>query len=553
MGNSSGRLASAEGTSEKYRVLAALGEGGMANVYLAVARGPAGFNKLIVLKAIKEELALDPELLTMFLDEARLAARLSHPNVVQTLEVGDLQGRPVIVMEYLDGQPLSQILFKPEAREMNLAMKLRILAAAIEGLHYIHELADFDGTPLQLVHRDISPHNVFVTFDGQVKLLDFGICKGLISNGRTRTDVLKGKIRYMAPEQMCAETVDRRADIFSAGVILWEIATGERIWQARSEVNVMHAVLNEGVPAPRTVAPQVSPELNDVCVKALATAKEDRYQTAAELLAALDSLLDHMGSRVMLKHVGQFLATAFAESRARTKETIETELKRLDAGLTGPGSGRFTFPSRLVSLAPTTETASAGPLPAPAPRRARWIGLAGAVAAGAVVGGVLTLNRAPGAATPAPPASRTSQDPSVAPSTAQSPPATPSATEPATVEVRIAATPAAAAIFVDGKPIDGNPYVGTFPRDGSHHTVRAEAPGYVAATADVVLDSDVKLMLPLSPVKGPALRPASPRASSSAAAPVATASAAPPPPNTDCTPPFYFDAQGIKRLKPECI
>src|SRR5260370_910736 len=187
----------------KYKLLAELGRGGMANVYLAVARGPSGFNKLVVLKCLRSDLASDTELLAMFLDEARLAARLNHPHVVQTYEVGEYVGRPVIVMEYLEGQVLSSLVQRAQSNNaLPLSLHLRVIIDALEGLHHAHELTDYDGKPLGLVHRDISPQNVFVTFDGHVKVLDFGIAKAATSQSQTATGILKGKVKYMAPEQM---------------------------------------------------------------------------------------------------------------------------------------------------------------------------------------------------------------------------------------------------------------------------------------------------------------------------------------------------------------
>jgi serine/threonine-protein kinase len=547
---SSGRLRiAAEASTDKYRILAELGEGGMANVYLAVARGPSGFSKLLVLKAIRDDLASQPDLLAMFLDEARLAARLNHPNVVQTLEVSELRGRPVIVMEYLDGETLANILHKPESRDMPLPMKLRIVSAALDGLQYIHDLADFDGTPLELVHRDISPHNVFVTFDGQVKLLDFGIAKGLTSRSRTSTDVIKGKIRYMSPEQMSGEPCDRRADIFSMGVILWEIATGRRIWHGRTEVNVMHAVMNEGVPPPRSVEPSVPAALDDICVKALATSPDDRYRTAADLQADLEDALERMGSRATPKEIGKYLATAFATNRTRRREVIELELKKPDEAVE-PSSGRFRFPPRFVSLSAAPLVDTGEPVASPHAQSRGWAALLAALVVGALVGGLLILRHPAGSsiAVGTGPAAASPSEPLNVPA------ATSQATAvPSSVLLRLAATPETAELFLDGKPLGSNPYVGVRPADDSPHTVRAEAPGYVTGTADISLDRDVKLVLPLVAAKAlsaatahraPVLAPVAP--SASAATPASST-------NGNCTPPFYFDAQGIKRLKPECL
>jgi serine/threonine-protein kinase len=407
------------------------------------------------------------------------------------------------------------------------------------------------------VHRDVSPHNVFLTFDGQVKLLDFGIAKGLISRARTSTDVIKGKIRYMAPEQMCGEAVDRRADIFSAGVILWEIATSRRIWHGRSEVNVMHAVLNEGVPSPSSVEPTVAPELSDICMRALQRNPNDRYQTAVDFQSALEGYLERMGSRVSQKEIGKFLAKAFADTRARTREVIEAELKKSDE-TAETSSGRFAFPQTLVSLANSTESGSVEPVVAPHSPRRGWAALGAALGVGVIVAGVLIFHRpsqtagasqpTASTATEALPTAIVSAAPSVDPAASAS-----AAALTHTVQVQLATTPPGAALFLDGKRID-NPYAGTYPVDPTRHFVRAEASGYVSATTDIVLDRDVKLVLPLVQAKT-AVNPRHVPATTTPATPQTPAVTPSPAPQTpgNCTPPFYFDAQGIKRLKPECL
>ena len=177
----------------------------------------------------------------MFLSEARLAARLHHPNVVQTNEVIEVDGAPVLVMEYLDGQPLSQVIMRGKQGGFSLAMQLRVLVDALAGLHAAHELADFDGTPLGVVHRDVSPHNLFVTLEGHAKVLDFGIAKLERSLVETEVGTVKGKLRYMAPEQIAGDKLDRRADIYAAGVILWEALTGERMWKVSAEREIRAA------------------------------------------------------------------------------------------------------------------------------------------------------------------------------------------------------------------------------------------------------------------------------------------------------------------------
>jgi serine/threonine-protein kinase len=318
-----------EGPQGKYRILSQLGEGGSATVYLAVARGPSGFSKLVVLKTLKRSVSDEEELHKMFLNEARLSARLNHPNIVQTNEVIEDRGLPVIVMEYLEGQSLAKIL--PRARGgLPLAIHLRIIADSLNGLHHAHELTDFDGSPLGLVHRDMTPQNVFVTYDGQTKILDFGIAKLANSNRpETETGVIKGKLRYMPPEQITGEGIDRRADIYAVGVMLWEAVAGEPIWKGLTDAQVMHQVLNCGVPSPRSVRADIPERLEQICMKALSSEADERYATAAELEAELESALDEIGSRVNQRSIGKTVSELFAAERKQTRSLVEAQLSKV--------------------------------------------------------------------------------------------------------------------------------------------------------------------------------------------------------------------------------
>jgi serine/threonine-protein kinase len=246
MGGLADEPRNAAATFGKYQLCAKLGSGGQAEVYLALMKGPAGWSKLVVLKRLRSPVGGDAQLVSMFLDEARLAARLGHPNVVHTYEVGDHAGEYFIAMEYLEGQPMNKVARTPEARRrMRPAMWARVAAEALSGLHYAHELADYDGTPLGIVHRDVSPHNIFVTYDGEVKLVDFGVAKALTNNEKTETGALKGKVSYMAPEQAMG-TPDRRADLFSMGCVLWEFLTGQKLFDGEA-VFVLNRLMNEPI------------------------------------------------------------------------------------------------------------------------------------------------------------------------------------------------------------------------------------------------------------------------------------------------------------------
>src|SRR5450432_3192911 len=218
-------------TGAKYQLHKERGRGGMVVVHLAMSRGPQGFTKLVVLKMMRRQLVGDFESHRMFLEEARISARLTHPNIVDVYEVIDYGETPTIVMEYLEGQPLSAIMNTPPGRpKPPRPLFLYIMTKVLAGLGAAHDLRDYDGTPLNLIHRDASPHNVFILYDGQVKVLDFGIAKAERSEVETQAGTLKGKIRYMPPEQLLHLPQDRRVDLFTVGVVLWEALTGRRFW-----------------------------------------------------------------------------------------------------------------------------------------------------------------------------------------------------------------------------------------------------------------------------------------------------------------------------------
>jgi len=229
------------GRGVSYTPIAQIGRGGMAEVLLAMVESGGGVGRMAVLKRIWPELAADPDFMTMFLDEARLSLRLNHANVVQTYEVLTDNGQPAIAMEYLHGQPLTRILNRMlrGSSQLSLPLRLRILTSVLAGLEYAHTLTDLDGTPMEVVHRDVSPQNVFVTYDGQVKLVDFGVAKTLAASHHTRPGAIKGKLAYMAPEQLQRNTIDRRADVFAVGVMLWEMLAGRRMWHGMTEVEIV--------------------------------------------------------------------------------------------------------------------------------------------------------------------------------------------------------------------------------------------------------------------------------------------------------------------------
>ncbi|KYF54143.1 protein kinase [Sorangium cellulosum] len=320
----------------RYRLVAKLGRGGMADVFLAVSRGPGSFNKLVVVKCLRVGMAEDPRYVLMFLDEAKLSARLNHPNVIQTYEIGGESGGYFIVMEYLEGQPLKDIVRAVVsgchgAANFTRVAWVRIIAEALRGLHYAHELTDFDGQLLGIVHRDVSPHNIFVTYDGAVKIVDFGVAKASLNAAHTENGTFKGKMAYAAPEQaMASETVDRRADLFAIGIVLWELLAMRRLFDG-DHVAVMHQLLTRDIPRLSTVVPDIDPALDDIVAKALQRDPARRFATAQEMGDALESYLLASGEDVRTEQLGAYVLEMFAESRALVRQQVTAQFEYLSS------------------------------------------------------------------------------------------------------------------------------------------------------------------------------------------------------------------------------
>jgi serine/threonine protein kinase len=314
----------------KYTLLEMLGEGGMAEIYLAVARGPRGADKLNVIKRLKRPMASDPTTAAMFLDEGRIATRLDHPNVVHTCEVGSWRRACFLVMEYLEGQPLNRVFDAAMKRHepIDVGIWVLVIAEALAGLQHVHDLRDFDGRPLGLVHRDISPHNLFVTYGGVVKVVDFGIAKSGLNAVRTETGVIKGKLGYMAPEQASQGAVDHRADIYATGVVLWELLTGQHLRRGRS-ARVLFKMIEAEVPTVTSVNPHVDRELSQVVARALAADRDDRWQSAQAMRTALLDYAEAKGHVRREEDVAQLIGSLFSERRDDMRRRVEEHLVRL--------------------------------------------------------------------------------------------------------------------------------------------------------------------------------------------------------------------------------
>lgn len=331
---------------DEYVLVGKLGHGGMAEVFLALAQGPSGFRKLLVIKRLHGHMRDDPALVEMFLHEAKLAARLNHPNVVQTNKVGSFEGHHFLAMEYLDGQPLNRVLkrTRDEAGALRAPLAARVVSDALDGLHYAHEASDFDGSPLRIVHRDISPHNVFVTYEGQVKLLDFGIAKAATQESNTRTGLIKGKFAYIAPEQARGDVVDRRADIWSMGITLWECLAGRRLFRGSSEVAVLHATLHDPIPRLAEVVSGVPDELSRIVDRALQRDPDRRYPTALAFKEDLDEWLATQSK-------ASSRTTLSASMKAVFSDTIEAQRASLRGCLAQVESATVSF-AGLSTIAP---------------------------------------------------------------------------------------------------------------------------------------------------------------------------------------------------------
>jgi len=545
---------------DKYRVLALLGQGGMSLVHIASAQSPGGVQKLVVLKSIRPELMRSEKVRGMFMDEARLATRLSHPNVVQTYEVVLLSGRPVLVMEYMEGQSMFSFLRKAKERGgVTLAMYLHVLQEALLGLDYAHNLMDYDGNSLRLVHRDISPQNVFITYDGHAKILDFGIAKALNNSTQTESGELKGKIRYMSPEQMRgAAELDGRADVFSAGVMLWEALAERRIWIDTSDVDVIDAVLNAGVPRVSTVNPNVNPLLEAICMKALALPPEDRWESAGAMQLAIEEACESLGLRASTKDVSRLMKDLFGEQRAKLRASIDGRMKSSKGRLLdlseGSDEGPFSdgaFSQDLLSAQPDgtppllSETRAAV---LPSRRRPLLIGVVLALLGAAAI--ALVWRYSSGEA-------KTTTSPAESASVAR---AAGVASAVAKVAVSFAVSPVQAALFLDGQALPGNPYRAQLTKDSRPHELRAEAPGYAAQSLSISLESPSNLELVLVkavPLENGAPHKATKRGAVSApptSAPARSKAAdAQAAKTAHCDPPYTIDEKGIRRMRPECL
>jgi len=343
----------------RYEVLARLASGGMAGVYVARAQGVAGFERLFAIKILHPHLAHEQEFITMFLDEARLAARIRHPNVVSTIDISDTEDAGYyLVMDYIEGDHLGALMRQAALAEERLptADCLRIMVDALSGLGAAHELTDESGQPFHLVHRDVSPQNILVSTDGISRITDFGVAKAESRLATTREGEFKGKLAYMAPEHVSEGHSDQRSDLFAAGIVLWECLTGHRLFRAENQAATLNKVCLEPIPLPSVLDPELTP-FDAISEKALQRDPEKRFQSALEFIEELEKVAYRNGGLGSRRTVAATVKRYSAEKLARERELIRTAIAALSNGdIVTPVPAQSSPPGSLPSYLPPTST-----------------------------------------------------------------------------------------------------------------------------------------------------------------------------------------------------
>jgi len=366
----------------KYLLLEKLATGGMAQLYRAKLVGAQGFEKIIAIKQILPHLSSEKELVDAFIDEAKLAALLNHQNIVQIYDFGKIEDSYFISMEYLFGRDLRAALAKARDKEMPLGIQnaLYIATRICAGLDYAHKMKDFQGKALNIIHRDISPQNIFITYEGEVKILDFGIAKAASQSTITQMGMIKGKVAYMSPEQAAGNPIDHRSDIFSAGILLYEMLSGKRMFQGDT-MQILAKVRKAEFDPPEAAIPDMPVTLYRVLHQALAKEPSDRYQTCGEMLADLEECMVGLSLRPSSGFLGGYMKRLFAEEMAAEGEVM----RELVTASAPQEPERIVLPGPSLSK-PTPPPPPPDPRPAATPELRRRVRLAPlAVAAGVLV------------------------------------------------------------------------------------------------------------------------------------------------------------------------
>jgi serine/threonine-protein kinase len=419
-------------TVGRYVLLERIAAGGMATVHLGRVQGPGGFVRAVAIKRLHEQYAADPEFSSMLLDEARLAARVRHPNVVATLDVVEEGGEIFLVMEYVLGESLSRLLRAAQKAGVGIppAIASSIVVGVLAGLHAAHEARGDRGEPLGIVHRDVSPHNVLVGLDGVPRVLDFGIAKAAGRMQVTRDGAVKGKAAYMSPEQARGKEVDRRTDVYAAGLVLWEAFAGRRAFDADNPLGILAKVLEEPLAPPSAFVRGLSPAVDAVVARAVAKDAAQRFATARDFAAALEAVLPPASPNA----VGEWVS-------ALVGKTLGERAARVESVATG-------------ALVPDAPFDTPAPRNIHKPRRSGMSALA-LLAVGVSLGAVLAIRARPGANGPAVPSAPPAQPPSGRPDDSAPPDRAPTspAEAPSAAPHASASAPASASSTVRGKPV----------------------------------------------------------------------------------------------------
>ncbi len=479
----------------RYTLHGEIASGGMATVHFGRLSGEGGFSRIVAIKCMHRHLAEDPEFRAMFLDEARLAARIRHPNVVSTIDMGSSDEGMFLVMEYVTGEALAALVRVATRRSerIPLSVSIRILIDTLYGLHAAHVATDDAGAPLSIVHRDVSPQNILVATDGHARVLDFGIAKAAGRSHTTRDGQLKGKFRYMAPEQIRDGPVSAQTDVYAASVVLWELLTGEPLFKGSNDAAIVARVLEGVVAAPSKLAPSLPVELDAIVLKGLAREPADRFASAEQMAEALETLSQSTTAKqvgVWVEHMAGDVLRRRVEQIARIEAAPSTP-GLVVAAPSDPVTGTRTLEVDVPEARTLVREALMTPSSEPAPSRPRFRPLT-VVLGTALVGGLAGLafvgvRAGPGAQAPA----ASSATPAIA-------------TEAPSVDTPL-------------------PPVASAP---------ASAPSVALAPPPVAPSTSASPPTPTSPPH------ARPRSNPSA-------------PN--CSPPYYEDPSGIRRVKPQCL
>jgi serine/threonine-protein kinase len=431
---------------QRYRSLFVIGRGGMGRVEVALERAAEGFERIVALKRLLPEGARDLRQKEMFLREARLAALLAHPNVVHAFAFGEVAGELYLAMEYVEGETLSELLLACRRTGVALdpALAAHILAEACDGLHAAHELRDVGGHPLYVVHRDVSPHNLMIAYEGHVKILDFGVAKFDTGGHATKTGEVKGKMGYMSPEQALGEKLDRRSDLFGVGAILFECLSGRRLWGEGTDLDVMRRLALEEPPRLATVAPDAPPALAALYARLVSRDPAVRPATAQEVSAALRAFVASQGRTLDAEAVGAHMKTLFGERAEDRRALLTRRLEQagpslVDSRLRGAGHEALAA----IWTDPVASGTARPALPSARSPTRRWMASGVIGLASLTIGGVaVTMVRSkPAVVVESNSAATATSTPSPSPSPSPSPTSTSTSTSTATATATATPTP----------------------------------------------------------------------------------------------------------------